>query len=534
MEKDHRRSSHKKLRGLSATFASLLVAACGSGQGLNTSPDTQTPSPKPASTDVLGAQTGPNLTLAFPIDNGYFLGGPHSDGLSNGTRYAVDFGAKEIVGCPGGSPLTDVAVTASESGKVIHVGNENDLTDKYHSIVEVQDNSGFIVGYMHLDNLGVMVGQNVNTGDFLGNPSCEIPPGGNTSGVHVHEYLKDKNGNSIPIEGTIFEGFTLKSLPKNYDGLLVNGNDIRTADKRRCGPSQSSIDSCGGVRNDLFPLGPTAETSPTPSADLESFPEMYNNSELNDPLLAVEQQVFYEFAQTWNREYTYKYNSSDINDKSHNNDDSVIYANTSATNLEEWYNAEKNNLFNTPTQTPINIRFDISRVNEVYSKDYEQFVRYIGELEINNIDFSSQDQSFYLTSADRANGISWEGSGYIDYIQRFRIVDYFTDCDDFVWNCPNLSKRSVDKFIKSTPSDPLPDFSPWENAGTNRLGFDLDFKIINGQIAMQPIFPISGPEISPWSLHSYQNLYIPTEVTFPLDPSISCSYGNEACSFILK
>ena len=238
----------RKLRGLSATLTSILLAACAPSAPAPTPRETQTPQPTPTSraTEVLGSNIGEFLTFPIHPSEGYFTGGPHSDGLSNGVRYALDFAPKERVPCPGG--VSDVVAEASAAGKVIRVGNESDPSDPYHSIVEVENDNGFILGYMHLSNLLVDVGDEIGPLHPLGNVSCEIPPGGETTGAHVHEYLKDASGNPLPIAGTIFEGFTVRELPRNYDGLLINGADVRTADKRRCGPNQASINACGGSK----------------------------------------------------------------------------------------------------------------------------------------------------------------------------------------------------------------------------------------------------------------------------------------------
>lgn len=203
---------------------------------------------------ITGVRTANDLDLKFPF-NGvwYFTGGPHSDGLSNGTRYAVDFASEEVYPCPGSDPLTGNPVIASESGKVITVGDEKD--PEHHSIVEIQDDREYILGYMHLANISVELGEDVKTGTPLGDPSCEVPPGVKTTEIHLQEYLKDPNGKPIPIDGVVFSGYTVAATQENYDGMLLGYTgdeyDPKSASTIRCGPD-ATLEACTYVRNDVI------------------------------------------------------------------------------------------------------------------------------------------------------------------------------------------------------------------------------------------------------------------------------------------
>lgn len=186
----------------------------------------------------------------FPFsDTAFLLGGPHSDGLSKGKRYALDWGW-EIEACPGGKPLTHRWVEASASGKVTKVGNERDLKDPFHSVVELSHGNfsgkDITTGYMHLANIQVNVDQEVQVGTKLGNPSCEVSPGGSTSGVHAHTYVK-VNGEPVDIDGFTISGWRINAAEGNYQGTLTKaGEQTRTADKRRCDPGK-----CDDIRNDI-------------------------------------------------------------------------------------------------------------------------------------------------------------------------------------------------------------------------------------------------------------------------------------------
>src|SRR3989344_7983045 len=211
--------------------------------------------------------------LRLPIRDGelwYLTAGPHYDGLSDGVRYALDFAPKEVTKCPGGAPAENYWAVAVDDGKVVIVGDANDPEN--HSVVEVEHEDGLRSGYMHLDNIQVEDGQEVEKGQRLGNPSCEYPPGGASSGVHLHAYAKDKDGKALPVNGIKLSGWEAVEGEKNYDGrLLKEGEEPRTADKRRCGPDEESIKVCDGIRNDLMVgevLGEITTATPEPEGIL--------------------------------------------------------------------------------------------------------------------------------------------------------------------------------------------------------------------------------------------------------------------------
>lgn len=233
--------SVKALYAVGTTSLSLLTAACGPSET------------KPSSSQSgLGVKSGSEISFEYPFSGLWYLtAGPHSDGLTDGVRAALDFAQPEVVACPGGKPLENRFVEASAAGKVAVVGNEKNLADKNHSIVEIDHGQGLRTGYMHLVNISVKVGQEVKEHDRLGNPSCEIPPGGNTSGIHLHWYAK-KDDKFLSADGIKFPQGQIKASPNNKDGTLTGiDNLVRTADTRRCGPDEKSIKACEGIRNDL-------------------------------------------------------------------------------------------------------------------------------------------------------------------------------------------------------------------------------------------------------------------------------------------
>lgn len=220
-----------------------------------------------------------SLTLPFgQNETWWYTGGPHSDGLSGGVRYAIDLTpAEEPMVCPGSDPYVVNPVRAIADGVVSIVGNENNQNDKNHSVVEIGHDGDFTSGYMHLDEMQVMVGQQVGRGDILGYVSCEFPPGGDTDGEHLHFYGKIKD-RPIEVDRIVMSGWTIEESSGNYQGTMYqNPDDLRTADTRRCGPIMESILACEGIRNDVrwseydAALAPTVEPvatlAPVPTLD---------------------------------------------------------------------------------------------------------------------------------------------------------------------------------------------------------------------------------------------------------------------------
>ncbi len=213
-----------------------------------------------------------SLILPFsPYETWWYTGGPHSDALSNGVKYAIDVTPAGVRrACPGSNPYMEKTVRAIANGEVTAVGNENDTADKFHSVVEIDHGEEFTSGYMHLDNILVEIGQYVEQGDALGYVSCESPPGGTTEGQHLHFY-GELNGKPIEIDRIVMSGWTIEGAGTDYKGIMYQDqDDARTADRRRCGPGEESIKLCGGIiRNDIrwsnsdAELAPTVEMRPT-------------------------------------------------------------------------------------------------------------------------------------------------------------------------------------------------------------------------------------------------------------------------------
>lgn len=255
----------------------LLAAWAGTGIGckvpspseiLPVTPPAANSSPKPketTTTSLVNVVTGvSNLELPFR-GKGHLTGGGHSDGLSAGVRYALDFASPAVYGCPGSDRAENWPATATASGKVTVVGNEKDSNDPNHSIVEI--NHGQLSSeYFHLKNIQVMVGQEVKAGDLLGDPSCEFPKGGSTSGIHLHFGLK-LNGQFMPINEAILSGWRVINGAENYQGRMEKDGQVVIASTGRQGNELESpfpsLPRSGGAVPQVLGLSITPTKIPT-------------------------------------------------------------------------------------------------------------------------------------------------------------------------------------------------------------------------------------------------------------------------------
>lgn len=169
----------------------------------------------------------------------YYTGGPHCDEAApqancptRAVRYAVDF-APEAFGIPCPAPSeshpeirSERWVVAAADGKVVRARD---------SVVEIQHANGSRTGYMHLSDIQVTVGgPPVVAGQPLGHPSCAIPAGGRTTGVHLHFYFKQGNS-KVPADGQLVSGWTIHESSLNYNGTMTRPGEVLTATTGRTG-----------------------------------------------------------------------------------------------------------------------------------------------------------------------------------------------------------------------------------------------------------------------------------------------------------
>ncbi len=159
----------------------------------------------------------PELELPFtPGMVWNYTGGPHGAWEREGSWSAVDFAPS---GFGGMCSKSFAYVTASAPGLVVRAENgaviiNLDFNDNEHT--------GWVMLYLHIATEGRMVneGDEVDTGDWLGHPSCE---GGISTGTHVHMARK-YNGEWMTADGPIpfvLSGWTVHNGARAYQGSMT-------------------------------------------------------------------------------------------------------------------------------------------------------------------------------------------------------------------------------------------------------------------------------------------------------------------------
>ncbi len=173
---------------------------------------------------IPGSLVQPEFKLPFPPGLTWaFTGGPHSSYGEGEPLAALDFapGAMESGCTPTTAWATAVAagvVARSEYGTVVlDLDGDGD------------ERTGWIVFYYHIASKGrSLEGKVVETGDLLGQPSCE---GGRATGTHIH-IARKYNGEWILAEGALafnLEGWVAHNGVREYAGTLQRGGYTITA-----------------------------------------------------------------------------------------------------------------------------------------------------------------------------------------------------------------------------------------------------------------------------------------------------------------
>lgn len=161
----------------------------------------------------------PEMVLPFLIGQVWsYTGGPHGAWERDGARAAIDFapGSTES-GCVESNAL----VVASVPGLIVRVGHGAVVEDLDG---DGNEQTGWDILYMHVNDLQVEEGDWVETSDLLGHPSCE---GGIATGTHVH-IARKYNGEWISADGPlpfVLSGWTVHAGSIPYVGTMTKGDD---------------------------------------------------------------------------------------------------------------------------------------------------------------------------------------------------------------------------------------------------------------------------------------------------------------------
>lgn len=162
----------------------------------------------------------PELILPFLLGQIWsYTGGPHGAWERDGARAAIDFapGSTES-----GCVKSTAWVVASAPGLIVRVGNGAVVEDLDG---DGNEQTGWDILYMHVNELQVGQGDWVETSDYLGHPSCE---GGIATGTHVH-IARKYNGEWISADGPlpmVLSGWTVHAGSVPYEGTMTKGDAI--------------------------------------------------------------------------------------------------------------------------------------------------------------------------------------------------------------------------------------------------------------------------------------------------------------------
>lgn len=173
---------------------------------------------------IPGSLRQPRMSLPFTSGKTWsYTGGPHTGWGQGDPWAAIDFAPPSVSG--GCEITTEWAVAVapgiisrSEPGLV-----ELDLDGDGDS------HTGWVMLYLHLGKQDrISLGSQVETGDYLGHPSCE---GGESTGSHIH-IARKYNGEWIPAAGVIpfnLDGWIAGAGSFEYQGTLSRFGEVVTA-----------------------------------------------------------------------------------------------------------------------------------------------------------------------------------------------------------------------------------------------------------------------------------------------------------------
>ena len=166
----------------------------------------------------------PHLSLPFFGNQSWYMtAGPHGAWDREGAMAALDFAPGSI---SPGCTESDLFITAVGPGLVVRSAKGVLMVDMDG---DGNEQTGWNILYLHVANKdSIHVGDWVNQGDKLGNPSCE---GGFATGTHLH-LVRKYNGEWISAGGPVpfnLSGWIAQSNGAPYLGSLVREGTVITA-----------------------------------------------------------------------------------------------------------------------------------------------------------------------------------------------------------------------------------------------------------------------------------------------------------------
>ncbi len=172
--------------------------------------------------------------LPFTVgETWYYTSGPHNyvggtvncvSGLECPRPWsAIDIAPPEMISCPGGTYPSNRWIVASEAGTVI---------ESSQALVVIDHNDGWRTYYSHIATVDRIEEGLVAQGQPIGHPSCEVEPGGSTSGVHLHYAIWQEGVGFVDINGSTLSNWVTQEST-HYNGTMSRNSATRTASTGR-------------------------------------------------------------------------------------------------------------------------------------------------------------------------------------------------------------------------------------------------------------------------------------------------------------
>lgn len=264
--------------------------------------------------DISALALPSGYNLPFPVGNTwYFTGGPHTYSSSGSRPWSsVDFAPPEVTTCSSGS--------TTYNGRWIVAARGGTVITSQTALVVIDHGDGWRTYYSHVSGTDRRGTGGINQNDSIGHPSCEVEPGGSTTGIHVHFAIYQVGTGFVNITGSSLSHWTI-SETSHYNGTMTRQGVTRTATTGRYNGT-----------NDIYNSGSSSGGGACPAPSL---------SNPSDGYVSSSQTVNFSWSAisgcTYNG-YTFR-----INDSSNMDDSPIIDTGEGNTSRSQTIGSEWNN-----------------------------------------------------------------------------------------------------------------------------------------------------------------------------------------------
>ncbi len=183
--------------------------------------------------------------LPFTIgETWYYTGGPHnyigvsacSNNVCARPWSSIDIAPPESISCPSTDYPSNRWLVAAKAGTVI---------ESSQALVVIDHGDGWRTYYSHVATTDRHGTGSIGQGEHVGHPSCEVEPGGSTSGVHVHFAIWQAGVGFVDIASSSLSGWLIQETT-HYNGTMTRNGVTRTADTSKINGYNDILNSGSG------------------------------------------------------------------------------------------------------------------------------------------------------------------------------------------------------------------------------------------------------------------------------------------------